>query len=228
MEHTFTTAQILLEDNHLLVINKVAGQLSQGDYTGDTTLAEHLKAYLKDKYNKPGDVYLGIVHRLDRPTSGAMVYARTSKALVRLNEMLRERQVQKTYWAIVEKLPPEDEGTLRHFLLRHGKINVSKPVSPKHKLGKEAILHYKLLKSLHGYHLLEVTLETGRHHQIRAQLSAVGSPIVGDLKYGHKEGLPDASICLHARRIAFSHPVQKEPVSCTAPLPKNKYWDKFA
>lgn len=228
MQHPFTTSQILLEDNHLLVINKAAGQLSQGDYTGDTTLAEHLKAYIKETYNKPGEVYLGIVHRLDRPTSGAMVYGKTSKALARLNEMLRHRQIKKTYWAIVQKAPPDTEGTLRHFLLRHGKINVSKPVSPKHKLGKEAILHYKLLKSLHGYHLLEITLETGRHHQIRAQLAAIGCPIVGDLKYGHKEGLPDASICLHARQIAFEHPVKKEPVQCTAPLPDTPHWKRFA
>lgn len=216
--------QILFEDNHLLVVNKLAGQLSQGDITGDDSLDVLLKAYLKEKYNKPGDVFLGVVHRLDRPTSGCIVYARTSKALTRMNELLRERAIKKTYWAVTAKRPPEESGTLRHFLLRHGKINVSKPVSPKHKLGKEAILHYTLLKSLKDRHLLEITLETGRHHQIRAQLSAIGCPIIGDLKYGYKTPNPDASISLHARRISFTHPVQKTPLELEAPLPKLDVW----
>lgn len=228
MAQSFHNSQILFEDNHLLVVNKQAGQLSQGDNTGDVTLVDSLKQYLKDKYNKPGEVFLGVVHRIDRPTSGAIIYTRTSKALTRLNEMLRKHEINKTYWAVVAKAPTETEGTLRHFLLRHGKANVSKPVSPKHKLGKEAILQYKLIGSLHGYHLLEIQLETGRHHQIRAQLSAIGCPIVGDLKYGYREPLPNKGICLHARRIAFTHPVRKEPVEVTAPLPEGLVWSKFA
>lgn len=221
---SFNPNQILYEDNHLLVVNKLAGQLSQGDITGDDSLDVLLKGYLKEKYNKLGDVFLGVVHRLDRPTSGIIIYARTSKALTRMNELLRQREVKKTYWALTGKRPPEEQGTLRHYLLRHGKINVSKPVSPKHKLGKEAILHYNLIKSFKEKHLLEVTLETGRHHQIRTQLAAVGCPIIGDLKYGYRDANEDASICLHARSIEFIHPVQKTPVKVLAPLPDLDVW----
>lgn len=219
--------QILYEDNHLLVVNKLAGQLSQGDETGDPSLADELKAYIKDKYQKPGEVFLGVVHRLDRPTSGTIIYARTSKALARLNEMLRERTVKKTYWALVANRPPQEAATLKHHLLKHGSNNTSVVVSPKHKLGKEAILHYSLLKSLKDKHLLEIQLETGRHHQIRAQLSSMGCPIIGDLKYGHRTPNPDKSICLHARRIEFVHPVQKTSMSFEAPVPSLDIWQGF-
>ncbi|CAN5409155.1 RNA pseudouridine synthase [soil metagenome] len=219
--------QILYEDNHLLVINKLAGQLSQGDETGDPSLADDLKAYIKEKYNKPGEVFLGVVHRLDRPTSGIILYARTSKALVRLNEMLRERTVKKTYWALVSNRPALEDNTLKHHLLKHGSNNTSVVVSPKHKLGKEAILHYTLIKSLKDRHLLEVSLETGRHHQIRVQLSSIGSPIIGDLKYGHRTANADKSICLHARRIEFIHPVQKTKMTFEAPLPQLEIWRGF-
>lgn len=223
----FNPADILFEDNHLLIVNKQPGQLAQGDRTGDETLVDSLKAYLKEKYNKPGEVFLGVVHRLDRPTSGAIIFARTSKALARLNEMLKQRTIKKTYWAITNKLPGAEEGTLKHHLLRHGSANVSKVVSPKHKLGKEAILHYKLLNRQGEYYLLEIDLQTGRHHQIRAQLSAMKSPIVGDLKYGYRKPNKDSSICLHARKIEFVHPVSKEKLSITAPLPKTQPWSLF-
>lgn len=219
--------QILYEDNHLLVVNKLAGQLSQGDETGDPSLAEDLKAYIKEKYEKPGEVFLGVVHRLDRPTSGVILYARTSKALVRLNEMLRERTVKKTYWALVAQRPSEEEATLTHHLLKHGSNNTSVVVSPKHKLGKKAVLHYNLIKSLKDRHLLEVQLETGRHHQIRVQLNSIGSPIIGDMKYGYRTANVDKSICLHARRIEFIHPVQKTKMAFEAPLPKLDVWKGF-
>ncbi len=219
--------QILYEDNHLLVVNKLAGQLSQGDETGDPSLADDLKVYIKEKYNKPGEVFLGVVHRLDRPTSGVILYARTSKALVRLNEMLRERTVKKTYWALVANRPQQEDATLKHWLLKQGSNNTSVVVSPKHKLGKEATLHYTLIKSLKERHLLEVNLETGRHHQIRVQLNSIGSPIVGDLKYGYRTANADKSICLHARRIEFIHPVQKTKMTFTAPLPKLDVWREF-
>ncbi len=216
--------QIIYEDNHLLVVNKLAGQLSQGDITGDPSLAEDLKAYLKEKYNKPGEVFLGVVHRLDRPTSGCILYARTSKALTRLNEMLRERTVKKTYWALVANRPQQEEATLKHHLLKHGSNNTSVVVSPKHKMGKEAKLHYILLKSLKDRHLLEVTLETGRHHQIRVQLNSIGCPIIGDLKYGYRIPNTDKSICLHARRVEFIHPVQKTLMTFEAALPELEMW----
>lgn len=226
MKH-FSPEQILLEDNHLLVINKKSGQLSQGDKTNDPSLADELKQYLRVKYDKPGDVFLGVVHRIDRPTSGAMVYARTSKALTRLNQMLKDRQLNKTYWAVTRKAPAELEGTLRHHLLKHGSTNTSKVVSPKHKLGKEAILHYKIIKSTGDLHLWEIKLETGRHHQIRVQLSSIGCPIVGDLKYRYREPNKDGSICLHARELSFMHPVQKVPVSVVAPVPDLSVWKQL-
>lgn len=224
----FNPKQILLEDNHLIVVNKLAGQLSQGDRTQDLSLADELKQYIRTKYDKPGDVFLGVVHRIDRPTSGAIVYARTSKALVRLNEMLRERKLEKTYWAVTRKAPIELEGTLKHYLQKQGSNNTSKLVSPKHKLGKEAILHYKIIKSTGDLHLWEIKLETGRHHQIRVQLSAVGCPIVGDKKYRYRDANEDGSICLHARELSFIHPVQKVPVKIVAPTPDFKVWRQLA
>lgn len=222
-----TADQIIYEDNHILVVNKLAGQLSQSDETGDASLADELKAYVKEKYNKPGEVFLGVVHRLDRPTSGVIIYARTSKALTRLNEMLRDRTIKKTYWAVVAERPQQEDANLRHFLLKHGSNNTSVVVSPKHKLGKEAKLHYTLIKSLKDRHLLEVNLETGRHHQIRVQLSSIGCPIIGDLKYGYRTPNPDKSICLHARHIEFVHPVQKTKMAFDAPLPKLDAWRGF-
>lgn len=201
--------------------------MSQGDETGDPSLADDLKAYIKEKYNKPGEVFLGVVHRLDRPTSGVIIYARTSKALTRLNEMLRDRTIKKTYWALVAERPQQEDANLRHFLLKHGSNNTSVVVSPKHKLGKEAKLRYTLLKSLKDRHLLEVNLETGRHHQIRVQLSSIGCPIIGDLKYGFRTPNPDKSICLHARHIEFVHPVQKAKMAFDAPLPKLDAWRGF-
>ena len=225
--HNYIPLEVLYEDNHIIAINKPAGILSDSDRTGDETMADQVKAYIKDRYNKPGDVFLGIPHRLDRPTSGVIIYARTSKALERINEMLKERKLKKTYWAITIKRPPEEEGTLRNFLLRQLTDNTSKVVKNLHGEAKEAILHYKLELSRGKYHLLEINLETGRHHQIRAQLSNLGCPIVGDRKYGYPEANEDGSICLHARQVEFIHPVKKEPMVIVAPTPQTQIWKTF-
>jgi 23S rRNA pseudouridine1911/1915/1917 synthase len=218
---------VLYEDNHLLVVNKPSSEIVQGDKTGDTPLSEKAKLYLKEKYSKPGKVYLGVVHRLDRPTSGALIFARTDKALGRLNAMLREHSIKKTYWAIVEKAPKISESTLKNYLKKNPKNNKSYVVSKNTAGALEAILSYKVISNSDKYSLLEVELQTGRHHQIRAQLSHIGCIIKGDLKYGAKRSNEDASICLHARIIRLTHPVKKEPITITAPVPKSKLWQFF-
>lgn len=225
MASTKNNLEVLFEDNHLIVVNKKSGDIVQGDKTGDTPLSEIVKEYIKDKYNKPGNVFLGVVHRLDRPTTGIIVFARTSKALERFNKMLRDKTVNKTYWAVVKNKPKKDNDTLIGFLRKNPKNNKSTSYSSEIKDSKKAILHYKLIKSLDNYHLLEVDLETGRHHQIRCQLSSIGSPIKGDLKYGFNRSNKDASIHLHARKIKFIHPVSKEDITIIAPTPKEVIWD---
>lgn len=220
-------SQILYEDNHVIVINKRASEIVQGDKTGDRTLPDDIKDYLKEKYNKPGNVFCGVVHRLDRPTSGAVIFARTSKALERLNAQFREKETNKVYWALVEKIPSPTAGELRHFLKKNEGQNKSYPVNNSVSGAKEAKLRYQLLKSSERYHLLEVELETGRHHQIRAQLSAIGCCIKGDVKYGAKRPNEDGSICLHARKISFIHPTTKELIQLTAPVPDTTLWKFF-
>lgn len=217
--------QVLHEDNHIIVVNKRAGDIVQGDKTGDKPLSEVVKDYLAQKYNKTGNVYLGVVHRLDRPTTGIIIFSKTSKALPRLNKLFADKEAKKTYWAVVKNKPQKVSDTLIHWLKKNPKNNKSTPYAKEIKDSKKAILHYKTLKSLDNYHLLEVNLETGRHHQIRTQLASIGSPIKGDLKYGFNRSNTDASIHLHARHISFIHPVKKEPISITAPLPKDAIWD---
>lgn len=217
--------QILFEDNHLIVINKRPGDIVQGDKTGDTPLSEIVKEYIKEKYNKPGNVYLGVVHRLDRPTSGIVVFAKTSKALSRLNALFSNRETTKTYWALVKNPPTKSQDTLIHWLRKNPKNNKSTAFNTETKDSKKAILHYKLLKQLDSYYLLEIGLETGRHHQIRVQLANIGCPIKGDLKYGFNRSNPDGSISLHARSLAFTHPVKKEPLKIIANPPKDALWD---
>jgi 23S rRNA pseudouridine1911/1915/1917 synthase len=219
--------QVLFEDNHLLIVNKRVGDLVQGDQTGDLPLSEICKEYIKKKYDKPGAVFLGVVHRLDRPTSGIVVFAKTSKALTRLNAMFSERDVHKTYWAIVKNKPEKNEDSLIHFLKRNPKNNTSKAHIKEVADSKKAHLDYKLVKSIDHYHLLEILLHTGRHHQIRAQLSAIGCPIKGDLKYGFDRSNEDGGICLHARFLTFSHPVTKTQLNIVAEVPSNKTWRFF-
>ncbi len=219
--------RILYEDNHLIAVNKLPSEIVQGDKTGDEPLSEWVKKYLKEKYNKPGNVFLGVIHRLDRPVSGVVVFAKTGKALSRMNALVKQRAMQKTYWAIVGNQPPEREGKLVHYLTRNTKKNksfVSRTPSPE---SKEAVLGYRMLASGERYHLLEIDLHTGRHHQIRAQLSALGCPIKGDLKYGFPRSNPDASISLHARRITFVHPVKQEKLDITAEPPDDNLWQYF-
>ena len=225
MHSTKNNLQVLHEDNHLIIVNKRSGDIVQGDKTGDKPLSDVVKEYIKDKYNKPGAVYLGTVHRLDRPTSGVVIYARTSKALERLNKMLREKTIKKTYWAVVEKFPKKENDTLVNYLKKNPKNNKSTAYIKEIDGSKKAILHYQLLKKLDNYSLLEIDLETGRHHQIRVQLSNIGSIIKGDLKYGAKRSNKDGSISLHARKIEFTHPVSKELIKITAPTPKDAIWD---
>ncbi len=219
--------KVLYEDNHLLIVNKAAGDIVQGDKTGDTPLSEYGKTYLKEKYDKPGNVYLGVVHRLDRPTSGALIMARTDKALSRLNKMLTKHEIMKVYWAIVEKAPKVEASELINFIKKNPKNNKSYVVTKNTEGAKEAILNYKLIASSDNYHLLEVVLQTGRHHQIRTQLSNIGCIIKGDLKYGSKRNNKDASISLHARHLSFIHPVKKNTIDITAPIPKDKLWEYF-
>ncbi|WP_435133259.1 RluA family pseudouridine synthase [Formosa sp. A9] len=216
--------QILFEDNHIIIVNKRAGDIVQGDKTGDQPLSEVVKDYIKEKYNKPGNVYLGVVHRLDRPTTGLVIFAKTSKALSRLNTMFAKKDVQKTYWALVNNKPPKEKDTLVNWLKKNPKNNKSTAYSKEVTDSKKAILHYELLKSLERYYLLEINLETGRHHQIRSQLSNIGCIIKGDLKYGADRSNKDASIHLHARRITFIHPVSKNELKITAPLPDDALW----
>lgn len=225
MASTKNNLVILFEDNHLIIVNKRSGDIVQGDKTGDTPLSEIVKEYIKEKYNKPGAVFLGVVHRLDRPTTGIVVFAKTSKSLERFNKMLRDKLVNKTYWAVVKNKPAKEIDTLTGFLKKNPKNNKSTSYTSEIEGSKKAVLHYKTLKSLNNYHLLEVDLETGRHHQIRCQLAAIGSPIKGDLKYGFDRSNKDASIHLHARKIEFIHPVNKEVISITAPTPKEVIWE---
>ena len=223
---------VLYEDNHIIAVNKTCNEIVQGDKTGDTPLSEIVKAYIKDKYNKPGEVFLGVTHRLDRPTSGVVLFARTSKALTRLNEMFKSHeQIKKTYWAIVQGFPKQPEARLENWLIRNeaqNKSYITTPPKPspqgRGKDAKLAVLTYKTLVKGEHYTLLEVNLETGRHHQIRCQLAAIGCPIKGDLKYGAKRSNPDGGICLHARKIEFIHPVKKENICITAPVPDDALW----
>ena len=217
--------QILHEDNHLIVVNKRVGDIVQGDKTGDKPLSDVVKEYIKDKYNKPGEVFLGVVHRLDRPTTGIVVFARTSKALTRMNELFSNRETQKTYWAIVKNKPSNPADTLVHFLKRNEKNNSSKAHLKEVPESKLASLEYKIIQELNNYFALEINLHTGRHHQIRAQLSAIGSPIKGDLKYGFDRSNPDGGIHLHARKLVFVHPVTKENIEIIAPTPDDVIWN---
>ena len=216
--------QVLYEDNHIIAVNKRVGDIVQGDKTGDKPLSDVVKEYIKDKYNKPGDVFLGVVHRLDRPTTGIVVFARTSKALARLNDLFKNRETQKTYWAIVKQKPLQASGTLTHYLKRNEKSNTSKAHLKEVPDSKIAVLDYTVIKELSNYTALEINLHTGRHHQIRSQLSAIGSPIKGDLKYGFDRSNPDGGIHLHARRLELVHPVSKEPLEIVAPVPDDVLW----
>lgn len=217
--------QVIYEDNHIIVVNKRAGDIVQGDKTGDKPLSDVVKEYIKDKYNKPGNVYLGTVHRLDRPTTGLVIFSKTSKALPRLNKLFVSKDISKTYWAIVKNQPPKTQDTLINWLKKNPKNNKSTAYIKEVDGSKKAILHYKTLKKLDNYYLLEINLETGRHHQIRSQLSSIGCSIKGDLKYGFDRSNKDASIHLHARQITFTHPVSNEDLNITAPLPKDAIWD---
>ena len=218
---------VIYVDNHIIVINKTASEIVQGDKTGDTPLSETVKQYIKEKYAKPGNVFIGVTHRLDRPVSGLVILAKTSKALSRLNEMFKNSEVKKTYWAIVKEIPKEPEGELVHFLVRNEKQNKSYAYEKEVPGSKKAILYYRLIGRSQNYYLLEVDLKTGRHHQIRCQLAKMGCPIKGDLKYGFPRSNPDGSICLHARRVRFIHPVSKEVIELDAPVPIGNLWNGF-
>ena len=218
---------VLYEDNHIIVINKAAGEIVQGDKTGDKSLCDTMKAFLKEKYAKPGNVFVGLPHRLDRPVSGVVVFAKTSKALERLNTMFRDGNVKKIYWAITKECPKPGEGEINSWILRNEKMNKSFSYPKEVKGAKRALLHYRQIDASQNYNLIEVELKTGRHHQIRCQLASIGCPIKGDLKYGAKRSNPDGSISLHARYIEFIHPVSKELIAVTAPLPDDKLWQSF-
>lgn len=215
---------VLYEDNHIIIVNKTTSEIVQGDKTGDKPLSEIVKEWIKEKHNKPGNVFLGVTHRLDRPVSGVVIFAKTSKALSRLNEMFRTKQIKKTYWAITKNTPKMPEGTLRNYLIKNEKQNKSYAYDTEKPGTKLAILHYKLIGHSEKYNLLEVDLETGRHHQIRCQLAKMGCVIKGDLKYGADRSNPDGGISLHARKVSFVHPVSKEPIEVTAPVPDDALW----
>lgn len=215
---------VIYEDNHLIGVNKTCREIVQGDKTGDTPLSEMLKAWLKEKYCKPGNVYVGVTHRLDRPVSGLVLFAKTSKALPRMNEMFRNGEVKKTYWAIVRNKPPHEEGELVHWLVRNEKQNKSYASDTERHDAKKAILCYKLIAASDNYYLLEIDLKTGRHHQIRCQLAKMGCPIKGDLKYGADRSNKDGGISLHSRSAEFVHPVSKQPVRIVASVPDDKLW----
>ena len=223
---TTDNLQILHEDNHLIIINKRSGDLVQGDKTGDTPLSDIVKGYIKKKYDKPGAVYLGVTHRLDRPTTGIVIFAKTSKALTRMNALFLNKKIAKTYWAMVKNKPSKSKDTLINWLKKNPKNNKSTAYKKEVDQSKKAILHYELIHSLDRYHLLEVNLETGRHHQIRCQLSTVGSPVKGDLKYGFDRSNPDGSIHLHARNISFIHPVNDQIITISAPPPNEVLWNE--
>lgn len=219
---------VLYEDNHIIIINKAAGEIVQGDKTGDKSLCDTMKQYIKKKYAKPGNVFIGLPHRLDRPVSGVVVFAKTSKALERLNGMFRDGNVKKIYWAITKGKPLKAEGEISSWILRNEKMNKSFSYPKEVKGSKHALLSYTLKAASQNYNLIEVELKTGRHHQIRCQLASIGCPIKGDLKYGAKRSNPDGSISLHARYVEFIHPVSKELIQITAPLPADKLWQSFA
>ncbi len=219
--------EILFEDNHIIAVNKKISDIVQGDKTGDEPLSEKVKSYIKKKYDKPGAVYLGVTHRLDRPVSGALLFARTSKALTRLNEMFLQKEIKKTYWAIVKEKPEKEADTINHYLVRDQKKNKSFAYNKEMKNSKLASLSYKIVASSDNYYLLEVDLHTGRHHQIRSQLAKIGCPIKGDLKYGFPRSNPDGGISLHSRRIEFIHPVKKEKISVVANPPDDSLWKYF-
>jgi 23S rRNA pseudouridine1911/1915/1917 synthase len=221
------SSRILYEDNHMIVVNKLPSEIVQGDKTGDMTLGDLVKTYIALKYKKPGNVFLGVVHRIDRPVSGAVIFARTTKALTRLNAMLQSRELRKKYWAVVKNKPPQSEAVLKHNLQKNEKQNKSYVVAPGTPNSKEAELHYTQIAESRDYFLIEAELITGRHHQIRAQLAAMGCPIRGDLKYGFDRSNPDGSIHLHARKISFIHPVKKEMIEIVAPVPDEKLWKYF-
>ncbi len=228
MSKTLSTPQnlqILYEDNHLIAVNKRPGDIVQGDKTGDMPLSEVVKQYIKEKYNKPGNVYLGVAHRLDRPTSGIVVFAKSSKALPRLNKLFAEKEAKKTYWAVVKNTPPKTHDTLTHWLKRNTKQNKSYANKKEVPDSKKAVLDYDIIKKLDNYFLLEIDLKTGRHHQIRAQLTAIGCPIKGDLKYGFDRSNKDGSIHLHARKLMFIHPVKKEKLELIASPPNDPVWN---
>lgn len=230
MEHPpkkISKLEILYEDNHIIAVNKRPSDIVQGDKTGDETLGDQVKAYIKDKYEKPGEVFLGVVHRLDRPVSGAILFARTSKALTRLNQMLKDHLISKTYWAVVKNLPTQNEGILVNYLTRNEAKNKTYVTQFAIEGSQKAELTYKLIGSSDKYYLLEIELLTGRHHQIRAQLAAIGLPIKGDLKYGFPRSNIDGSIHLHARRIKFNHPIQNAPVEIIANPPNDAVWNYF-
>jgi len=222
-----TEKDILFEDNHIIAVNKRAGDIVQGDKTGDEPLVEKVKRYIKVKYDKPGEVFLGVVHRIDRPVSGVVLFARTSKSLARLNQLFKDKDLKKTYWAIVKNRPNPESQTIEHYLVRNQKQNKSYAYDGPKADAKLASLTYSLINSSDNYHLLQVLLHTGRHHQIRCQLSKIGSPIKGDLKYGFSRSNKDGSISLHAREIKFIHPVKKEEIHIICPLPKDNLWNVF-
>ena len=220
--------QVVYEDNHVIIVFKESGEIVQGDKTGDTPLSETVKAYIKEKHHKPGNVFLGVVHRLDRPVAGLVVFAKTSKALSRLNDMFRDGDIHKTYWAITKNRPAEPEATLVNWLVRNEKQNKSYVYDHEVPGSKKSVLEYRVAGQTENYNLLEVKLLTGRHHQIRCQLAAIGCPIKGDLKYGARRSNPDGSISLLSRHIAFVHPVSQELVSVDSPLPKDNLWQSIA
>lgn len=218
---------VLYEDNHIIIVNKTVSEIVQGDKTGDKPLSEIVKEWIKEKYNKPGNVFCGVTHRLDRPVSGIVIFAKTSKALPRLNKMFQDKEIKKTYWAIVKNAPKDSEGTLTNFLVRNEKQNKSYAYDTEKPDSKKAILHYRLIAQSDKYNLLEIDLETGRHHQIRCQLAKMGCVIKGDLKYGADRSNPDGGISLHARKVSFIHPVSKELIEVTAPVPNDNLWKAF-
>lgn len=219
--------EIIYEDNHIIVVNKSVAEIVQMDKTNDPSLEMHLKTYIKEKYHKPGEVFIGVVHRIDRPVSGLVLFARTSKALTRLNDMFQEKSIEKIYWAIVKNKPSELKGTLIHYITRNTKTNKAYCYPKEVPGSKKCVLHYRTLASSDKYHLLEINLETGRHHQIRCQLAAIGCPIKGDLKYGSPRSNADGGISLHSRKLSFVHPVKAEKMSFIAPLPDESLWKAF-
>lgn len=227
MKQSNSAFEVLFEDNHIIIVNKASGVLVQGDETGDTPLSELVKEYLKEKYNKPGKVFCGVIHRLDRPVSGVVVMAKTSKALERMNKLFKDRKVQKTYWAVVKRRPPKESDKLIHYLIKDEKRNVTTAHLKEVPGSQRSELTYRVLGFLNDHYLLEVNPITGRPHQIRTQLSSIGCPIRGDLKYGFSKPNPDGSINLHARKLYFIHPVKNEPVIYIAPVPANSFWEQF-